>query len=471
MKKTIIVALISVLFLMTLARAQSGFEQHIISDATHGTQSLFCCDIDQDGDTDILGAAAEDHDVIFWRNDGVSWKKIVVDPMFNGAGTVISVDINGDSLIDILAGAKGGDQIAWWRNSGGDSIIWTKHVIRSNYDFPHEVFACDLDMDGRIDVLAASSLQDEITWWKNEGGDIPDWTEQTIASNFTQAKSVHSGDFNQDGLPDVVGASLLNNEITWWENNGQDTITWLPHNITSTFSGAHRVQAVDLDHDGYPDILGAGWYANQVAWWRNPGNTVDQWEKQVIASGFARTCVAFACDLDNDGDIDVVATSQDGDEVAWWRNDGNNTPGWEKISIDPQFDRVWPVHAADLDNDGDMDVVAASGHDGNNEVRWYENRIIVKVPDEMESLVREIFVFPNPCHDKVHISGYFTKPLPVGIEILNASGTTFLKYNRKVDQTGCNNISIDLSCMPAGFYLIRINSVKNNYVLKKIIKI
>lgn len=354
--------------------AQPVFTQLTVSDQTKGTQSLLVYDIDNDGDTDILGAAAEDNDILFWRNQGgtpVSWQKIVVAGSFAGAGSVAACDINGDGLPDILACAKTGDEIAWWENSGGDSILWIKHTIRTGYDFPHEMFGCDIDLDGDTDVLAASSLQNELTLWRNEGGTPIGWSEQSIALGFTQAKSVHAGDFNDDGLPDVVGASLLNNEISWWENGGGWPIQWTKHTVTTSFAGAHRVEAVDMDLDGNPDILAAGWYANQIAWWRNDGGNPVGWTQQVIASGFPRTCTAIPADLDQDGDIDVIGTSQDGDEIAWFRNNGGNPINWEKFTIDPEFDRVWPVCAADFDGDTDIDIAAASGHEGNQQVRWY----------------------------------------------------------------------------------------------------
>lgn len=394
MRFTFIIILLQLIWLTSPeCRSQPVFSQHLISDQVNGTQSLYSCDVDGDGDQDILGAAAEDNDVIFWRNDGgtpLEWTKIIVNGTFSGAGTVTGCDINGDGKMDILAGAKTGDQIAWWENSGGDTILWTKHIIRSSYNFPHEVYACDIDLDGDTDVLAASSLQNEITLWRNEGGTPVAWTEQTIAAGFTQAKSVHAADFNSDGLPDVVAASLLNNEISWWENGGGWPIYWTKHVVTSSFSGAHRVESVDIDQDGLPDILAVGWYANQIAWWQNGGGNPVGWTQQVITSGFQRTCIAIPADLDEDGDIDVIGTSQDDDEVAWFRNNGGSPINWQKFSIDPEFDRVWPVCAGDFDGDADIDIAAASGHDGNNQFRWYR-----QTPDNLLSYPESIVYDPD----------------------------------------------------------------------------
>jgi len=452
-------------------QSQPGFSQYLISDQVHGTQSLYSYDMDNDGDQDILGAAAEDNDIIFWRNEGgnpLKWTKIIVNGNFSGAGTVTGCDINGDGLTDILAGAKTGDQIAWWENSGGDTILWTKHTIRNNYDFPHEVYGCDIDMDGDTDVLAASSLQHEITLWRNGGGTPIDWNEQSIATGFTQAKSVHAGDFNNDGLPDVVAASLINNEISWWQNGGGWPIQWTKHTVTSSFSGAHRVQAVDIDQDGLVDILGTGWYANQIAWWRNNEGNPVSWVKQEIASGFTRTCIGIAVDLDGDNDIDVVGSAQDGDEVAWFQNDGNYPINWTKITIDPTFIRVWPVCAADFDGDSDIDIAAASGHEGNNEVRWYESNLVAGFNELQETgkAFHLLTVSPNPCREIMTLNFTLSIPQSIRIELLTFQGMILRSESFLNLSQGEHRISFDLAKYSPGIYLVRLITNEKDETIK-----
>jgi hypothetical protein len=77
--------------------------------------------------------------------------------------------------------------------------------------------------------------------------------------------------------------------------------------------------------------------------------------------------------LDGDGDKDVVGTAQGSDEVSWWRNDGGNPINWAKFVIDDNFNQVWPGYACDLDGDRDIDILAGSGWAGTNEVKWWEN--------------------------------------------------------------------------------------------------
>ena len=39
----------------------------------------------------------------------------------------------------------------------------------------------------------------------------------------------------------------------------------------------------------------------------------------------------YACDLDNDSDMDVLGASLEDDQIIWWRNDGGNPIIWNKI--------------------------------------------------------------------------------------------------------------------------------------------
>jgi hypothetical protein len=364
------------------------FSEHIVDDNAHGTASIHSCDVDNDGDIDLLGAVLEDSAMVYWRNDGgtpIAWTRVTIDGNFPAAISVYSADVDGDGDCDVLGAAGVGDEIALWRNDGGTPIVWTRQTLSRTFDFAHEVYAHDLDMDGDIDVLAASTHLNRLAWWRNDGGSPIAWSEQIVDSNFVQAKSVRVADFDRDGDVDIVGAALRGNEVAWWRNEGGNPIRWTKFTIDGDFEGAHRVQAVDMDDDGDADVLAAAYgdphepfeghadRGHMIAWWRNDGGDPIAWEKQVIGKNFERACIAHAADLDGDGDKDVVGTAQEGNEVAWWRNDGGTPIVWTKRIVDGDFKRVWPLHVVDLDRDGDQDIVAGSGFRGTNTVKWWEN--------------------------------------------------------------------------------------------------
>lgn len=77
----------------------------------------------------------------------------------------------------------------------------------------------------------------------------------------------------------------------------------------------------------------------------------------------------FSADVDGDGDLDVLSASAafNGSEIAWYENDGsqNFTPH----TITTSADGAYSVFAADVDGDGDLDVLSASLND--NRIAWY----------------------------------------------------------------------------------------------------
>lgn len=479
MKKKIIL-LIALLLLPPALFAQSGFSSILITDSTAGTQGIYVCDVDNDGDNDILSAAAEINKVMLWENDGSpdpQWTKHIVDNFLLGAGSVYAADLNGDSYLDIIAAGKGANKITWYKNSGTKPPTFTKDYVDLNYEFPHEVYAEDLDQDGDIDVLAVSSTDNLVTWWRNEGGDTISWTEQTIDSSFTQAKSIAVGDFDDNDTLDVVAASLLRNEIAWWKNLGGDPIVWEKHSIITYFDGAHRVQVIDLDQDGDDDILGAAWYGNQVAWFRNNGGSEPTFTKLIIQNNFTRTCMAYAEDLDNDGDYDVVGTSQDDNEVMLWWNDSlyNEKIYWTSQMIDPDFMRVWPVYAADLNGDSLVDIVAASGHVGNKTMKWYRNGEPngIKESKQIPQTIDLKQNYPNPFNPSTSIIFTLPEAAEVQLTVTDIQGQTVAilideKLSAGVHQAVWNGNSDSGESAPSGIYFYSI-TYKNIRQTKKMV--
>jgi len=81
----------------------------------------------------------------------------------------------------------------------------------------------------------------------------------------------------------------------------------------------------------------------------------------------------YARDMDKDGDIDVVGVDNQNRDINWWENDGSQT--FTRHQIDNSLD-IPPnnsVHAADLNGDGHVDVLATVDWSSDNEVAWYEN--------------------------------------------------------------------------------------------------
>ena len=89
--------------------------------------------------------------------------------------------------MDIVASAmhhRG--NVIWFENNGSQSF--TTHIIADDALGTESVFAVDMDSDGDIDVLSASSYDDEINWYENDGSET--FTLRTISSSADGARSV-----------------------------------------------------------------------------------------------------------------------------------------------------------------------------------------------------------------------------------------------------------------------------------------
>jgi hypothetical protein len=85
----------------------------------------------------------------------------------------------------------------------------------------------------------------------------------------------------------------------------------------------------------------------------------------------------FAADMDLDGDFDVISGSL-GDRTSWHTNlDGAGSFGPPQL-VSAAGDGLSSVFAADLDGDGDPDVAVASNF--YDEISWYENLLAISVP-------------------------------------------------------------------------------------------
>jgi len=70
--------------------------------------------------------------------------------------------------------------------------------------------------------------------------------------------------------------------------------------------------------------------------------------KHVIDNGFDGVRSVYAADIDGDGDNDVLGAAYDADAVAWWENTGLTEYPWQKHIISVNFDGARGVYAADI---------------------------------------------------------------------------------------------------------------------------
>jgi len=357
-----------------LTGAGTSWTRHIVSVDFDFPRSVDAADVDGDGDLDVLGASQEADDITWWENldgTGTSWSTHTIDGDFNFAVSVKAGDVDGDGDLDVL-GAGGVDAgVKWWENLNGAGTSWTTHIL--DLEWTSSVHAGDVDGDGDLDVLGAGEVEPGVTWWENEtihrNGVFP--AEHTISGAFDGAVSVGAADLDGDGDLDVLGAAQNADEIAWWENlNGAGT-SWTEHTIDGAFDGAYSLDAADVDGDGDLDVLGAAQNADEIAWWENLTGAGTTWTTHTIDGDFDGAHSVHAADLDGDGDLDVLGAGYEADDITWWENLNGPGTSWATHTIDGSFDGAISVHAADLDGDGDLDVLAGAWYV--DDITWWEN--------------------------------------------------------------------------------------------------
>jgi hypothetical protein len=299
--------------------------------------------------------------------DSIFTARVIVTNEAKGARCAVAADLDGDGVNDLISASSTDNTVAWYRNLGGSE--WsTKQDITYESNGARIVTVGDVDSDGDIDAIAASYYDNTIRWFENDGtGSFPN--THVITTSAVNAQGVVAADLDNDGDLDLASASSGDNTVAVFINLQRGVFCELKRIVDSNAVGVRTVVAVDLDGDGFLDLASASKDDNTVAWYENGGSAAFAGPKHIISSSALGAYSLVACDVDGDGDSDLIVASNGDDTVAIYRNDGTGTFSWQLI-----FDRadfVLSVTAYDFDRDGDMDVASASFFDGT--IRWYEN--------------------------------------------------------------------------------------------------
>ncbi|MEM7048303.1 MAG: FG-GAP-like repeat-containing protein [Acidobacteriota bacterium] len=337
---------------------------------------LLAADLDGDGDLDLAGASRRDDVVGWWENRTPHRSAVFPDERTIGTGlqrasSVTTADIDGDGDLDVLTAAELRDEVACWENTSGTGTAWTKTTIDGGFLGARSVAAADLDGDGDLDALGAAFHANAVDWWENTAGDCTSWIRHQVATGFRAAWDAQAADLDRDGDLDIIAMALWADDIAWWENTLGDGSVWTRHDIALDFDGAASVLASDIDRDGDIDLVGAAAHGDDIAWWENTAGDGSVWVHRDLIRDLDGASSVAAADIDRDGDIDILSAAQHEDAITWWENTMGDGSAWSRRDIDLNFEGAFTVAAEDLDGDGDEDVLGASGTNGG--VIWWEN--------------------------------------------------------------------------------------------------
>lgn len=393
---------------VALAPAAAGapgsgwFRHHYIARAFPGENlglgGMGVADFDRDGDLDVVVLNRGDTQVYWFENDGGGgWVRHRAGGLPRSQLGMLVADVDGDGWVDAVFGGVWLGNPRKPRQEPFDRRVYDSR-IRSEI---HDLASADINGDGQPDVVALGD-REGLLWYSPPGGARADseWQRNVITLDvLDQNADIHGGfapggigDLDGDGDPDVVLAGR------WMENQASGS-RWAAHRMAFGRRGPWGVSArswvEDVDGDGDNDIVMADCDGQNsgVAWLENNGKRPPGFRVHYLALRAPGTRGSFHslwyADFDGDGRKDILVAEQEdptilplGAAPRWYifrRLAGSPVGFEEQVILDAKLGGH-DLRAADLDGDGDLDIVSkvwsvweGNGNGGRPHLDWLEN--------------------------------------------------------------------------------------------------
>jgi hypothetical protein len=299
-------------------------------------------------------------------------------------------DFNNDGRIDIVAGPYWYEAPSWrahqYRSLEGKvdekGKTYTVDENGKGYWDDFMNLPLDVDGDGLLDVVTCCWFSRQIDWHRNT---------ESAAGHWPVILGEKNGNYECGDLWDIDGDGrsleiLAHTKDTKWYEAGirpEGGRGLIRHDVSKNprlFGGG----VGDVNGDGRPDII------RPDAWYEGPADPrTGSWKEHPLAVGSLtegqaeHTPQIWVYDVDADGINDLVTGSAHRYGLFWYRQMRNGAKiSWKQHVIDKSWSQVHSITLADMDADGDLDIVTGKrffAHNGNDPgarsplgVYWYE---------------------------------------------------------------------------------------------------
>jgi FG-GAP-like repeat len=362
----------------------------------HGANTMALADHDGDGDLDLFWGDFFEPGLLLIPNGGSCPAPNFRNPpvqfpvgsplLTSGYNAPAFGDLSGDGRADLIVGVLGGaynplrtsaENLFYLARGEGTGWEVRSRRLLPLLDIGSESVPAlaDLDGDGDLDLVLSnkldpSDLQTSFVY-RLENVGTADRPAFRIRPPLDLGRRFHAApafaDLDGDGRLDVL-LGQWGPRLAWYRGTPQGFQPADTALVTIT-RGSNTVPALgDLDGDGDLDLIvgeSSGW----LNFYRNDGDArrarfvlvSDEFEKIRIG----RRAAPALADLDRDGDLDLLVGSEN-DGLALFRNHGSRSTA--RLVRDSTFRVEAPVLAApaagDLDGDGDVDLVLGGAGGG-----------------------------------------------------------------------------------------------------------
>ncbi len=451
----------------------------IFGGGSKNAQGVACADFNGDGKPEVIVSATNAQAVYIFKNlsspgsiDSSSLGTPISLATPGNTNDISTGDLDGDGKADLAVTTLSTSTFSVFRNTSSGSTLSFSTAMNISSISPDGIAIADFDGDGKMDIVTCAQNAMKIAVYLNQSttGNIS-FANRIEYSVGTKANSVTVGDLDGDGKKEIITSNSVSNTLSVFKNqssSGTLAFTLLSLNLPAPAEPEHP-RVADIDGDGKADLVFSSFYGTQLCIYKNAttGSTISfsssrmDFDLDTITNYAQGSAIA---DYNNDGKTDIGIANHAGYRIAVFRN--LSSPG--TITLDTRVDfaastKPNRMAAADIDGDGKPDMI--SSNYSSSSISVFHNRISAATGNlpEVPLTGNSFAAFPNPASSGITVQGEVSFIIE---GIFDMKG----RLVQKVASEPSTTHLLDVTGLPAGYYLLGLKPETGGLIYKKLIR-